>query len=152
MTRVPRNPGTGKPPHNGPASNRPAYGISLGPAKGAGTGGPKRPRTAADSQRSVEVRTDPQVLLAIERRKMSKEERAADVLDFLEGIALDPAKAAAAMKGPVGILGYRIIAGKESMDRLDGRPAQTIRGQQLDKDGNPTDPVVPALSVTISRE
>jgi hypothetical protein len=91
---------------------------------GAGTGGPAKPRTAADAVRSMQIRRDPMILAQNAERKKSKEERAAALVDFLEEIALDHAKAVAAAEGPAGILALRLAAADKALDRIVGKAMQ----------------------------
>ena len=60
-----------------------------GPARGNAGDRPPQPRTAADAQRSSEISRDPVKMAEIERRKRSREERAAVLTEFFEDIALD---------------------------------------------------------------
>ena len=76
MPRQPRNPGTGKPPHNGPAQ---------GPGKGDGWGGPPkggvyRPPTpfTADSPTRSSGAADPVKRLSREEKAARDEARAED--------------------------------------------------------------------------
>ena len=79
-----------------------------------------------------------------ERRALAatKEERRQQVLDTWGEIMLDPSQPAMA----------RMACGANIRDDDWGKPAQTQRTQQLDANGNPTDPTIPVLNVTIARE
>jgi len=151
MPRTPRNPGSGKAPVNTPASGGPASGVGWGgPARGSGGDKPAQPRTAADSQRSAEIAADPVLMEAINRQKMAKEARAEAHLDFLDRAALNlPDETGQQLNYEPAL---RISAAVHFMNRALGTPRQTVAAQQLDKDGNPADPVAPVLSVTIARE
>ena len=103
-----------------------------GPARGNTGDRPPQPRTAADAQRSSEISRDPVKMAEIERRKRSKEERAAALTEFFEDIALDVDKAKAALFDAPGLLALRLSAGKEALDRLEGKPPQSLRHSGAD--------------------
>ena len=75
MPRIPRNPGSGKPPHNGPAKGAGLYGpavhVSMGPAKGGGDK-PAKPFTPEISAMGRAAAHDPvarQTRAEIEQQK-----------------------------------------------------------------------------------
>jgi hypothetical protein len=124
MTRRVRNPGTGKPPHNGPAK-----GPGAGPARGAGWGG--RPRgegkhAAAthrfgpeDTEKSLAVRAQPAVgvnpltgrglysVRALEKAQLEEE---------LQSMLLDITRDE---NEPTP---NRIVAADKLLDRISGKP------------------------------
>ena len=134
MPRVPRNPGSGKPPHNGPATG-PGWG---GPAKGAGTGGPptarsgRHPRTAADAKKSAaisrEVAADPELRAVSAQRKVLaaiKAEAEAQLMARLGDIALNSVNEFAA-----------VSAIDKALDRIVGKAVQP----NVNFDGNALTP------------
>lgn len=133
-----------KPPSGIPASGLPARGGSAtgngwgGPAAGNGNDRPPRPRTAADSKKSAQIAADPVAMAEITRRKMAKEERSAELTEFLERVALNlPGENSAA---PDGELALRVSAAVHALDRLEGKPQQTNKNLNVNVlDGLSTD-------------
>lgn len=99
MPRTPRNPGSGKPPHNGKARNQPATGLGWGgEAKGAG----KR----VDLAEVRPLRWDP-------ANREQKEQVAAEMRGVLYHVALQGEAEQS-----------RINAADKLLDRIEGKPVQ----------------------------
>ena len=77
-------------------------------------------------------------MAAITRRKMAKEERSAELTEFLERVALNlPGENSAA---PDGELALRVSAAVHALDRLEGKPQQTNKNLNVNVlDGLSTD-------------
>lgn len=110
MPRVPRNPGAGKPPHNGKARGQPATGMGWGgEAKGAGK------RVPLDEVRPL--RWDP-------ANREHKEEIAAEMRGVLYHVALQGEAEQS-----------RINAADKLLDRIEGKPVQrqdvTSKGERM---------------------
>lgn len=101
MPRKPRNPGSGKPPHNGPA-------------KGAGSG------TWAVGQAPAQRRFTPETArLAVQRRddpeaRAVRDEIRAEMFDVLHGVATAPESSG----------NERVAASNALLNRIDGMPTQ----------------------------
>lgn len=121
MPRTPRNPGAGKPPHNGPAkgagSGLPMGGSGQswgGPAKGAGK--PAAPFTADSPTRVTWANADPAKALSRAEKAARDERRAEEMRDVLYGLATTAENEMA-----------RKSAAEALLNRLEGMPiARTI--------------------------
>jgi hypothetical protein len=115
MPRKPRNPGSGKPPHNGPARGGPAKGPANGPgwggpAKGKGTGGPAS-GTEATGRPAMHDNLAAIADCEEALRKMT------DIMRTAEFEGLQPA------------------AAEKLLDRLEGKPRQAV--EMSGKGGGP---------------
>lgn len=102
MPRTPRNPGSGKPPHNGPA-------------RGAGWGGAARPGVVRET-----IQTNPQFSATHQPApgptpwRERKNELSEKAMGVWEGVIDDPRELAQ----------NRIVAAEKIMNRVEGMPKQ----------------------------
>ena len=121
MPRTPRNPGSGKPPYNGPA-------------RGAGWGGAAK---GASASRLVKV---------VDGKAVLSDGRIVPHSTSPEGQALAEARRQKAMAVIEAVLEapdtqmVALAAANALLDRVDGKPAQKMQQQQLGADGKPIDP------------
>ena len=138
MPRIPRNPGSGKPPHNGPAGGHAARGAGWGGAA-RGNGG-DRPAfgTFPEDVRKLGTETsaaaahNPEIAAMLADRKRWDEEQERQAMAFYATKMRDDGEPTA----------NRLIAADKLLDRIKGKPSQTVAQttQNLGADGKPVDP------------
>ena len=117
MVRRVRNPGSGKPPHNGPAKGAGVGGPASGiPAGGDGWGGPAKgaqpphgPQPFGPDNPALPRHRTPE---EVATRKAVLAQRADEYLDMLDGIARSESEPAT----------VRILAMDKATNRIDGMP------------------------------
>ena len=121
MPRTPRNPGSGKPPCNGPATGA-GWG---GPARGAGNGNSRSVITPENTADLAALHGTPEVEAKRARRIATAEE----LKGVLSEIALD---------GDAPHLA-RIQAADKMLNRIEGMPVQRNLNINADADRSPDD-------------
>ena len=108
MPRIPRNPGSGKKPHNGPARGQPASGMGWGgEARGESVAPEPVPFLAGNPGHASKW--------PVTDRRLQREAEAEDVLDRLRDVALGKL---------MDVQPVEVVAQREFLNRVKGLPIQ----------------------------